>query len=97
MDALRKIATANKAQVAETDISLFNRIFLASVKQFGRVFEVGMLGIYNVLSGHYLKDVLIAPRLLAKGKLRLLPPMGGHAKGLKDIFAKVKAVEAKAE
>lgn len=94
MDALRQIAYAEGIRSPEADVPLFHRIFLGTVQQFGRMFEVGMLGFYNLRSGHYLKDVLMAPKLLAKGKLGLLPPRDPHIKGMKEMFTKAKELEA---
>ena len=72
---------------------LFHRIFLGSVKQFGRVFEAGMIGFYNIFSGHFTKDLLMAPRMLLKGKIGLLPSRNRHRKELKEMFAKAKELE----
>jgi hypothetical protein len=87
MDALRRIAFANDIKSPEPDVPLFHRLFLGTVRQFGRVFEAGMIGLYNVFSGHYTKDLALAPKMLLKGKLGLVPSMHGDRKVLKDIFA----------
>jgi heterodisulfide reductase subunit C len=94
MDALRRIAYAEGIKSPEQDVPLFHRIFLGSVELFGRVFEAGMIGFYNVFSGHYTKDILMAPKMLVKGKLSLLPSRNKHRKELKEMFAKAKELEA---
>jgi heterodisulfide reductase subunit C len=93
MDALRRIAYAEGIRSPEQDVPLFHRIFLGSVKQFGRVFEAGMIGFYNIFSGHFTKDLLMAPRMLLKGKIGLLPSRNRHRKELKEMFAKAKELE----
>ena len=93
MDALRRIAYAEGIKSPEQDVPLFHRIFLGSVQLFGRLFEAAMIGFYNVLSGHFTKDVILAPMMLLKGKLSLLPPrvtQGPDSKELKRMFAKAK-------
>ena len=97
MDALRQIASAEGIRSPEKDVRLFHRIFLGGVNQFGRVFELGMIGFYNVFSGHFLKDVMLAPKLLIRGKLNLLPPRDRHIKGVKKMFAEARALEAEHE
>jgi len=89
MDALRRIAFASGSPrfAAEPDVPLFHRLFLGTVQQFGRIFEAGMIGLYNVFSGHYTKDLGLAPNMLLKGKLGLLPSMHGDRKALKALFA----------
>jgi hypothetical protein len=54
---------------------------------------MAMAALYNVLSGHYLKDMLMAPKLLLKGKLSLLPPRVGGRR-IKELFAKAREAEA---
>jgi len=95
MDALRRMAYAEGIKSPEKDVPLFHRIFLGSVRRHGRVFETGMMGIYNVRSGHYLKDILMAPKMFLKGKLSLLPPRDRNIKGLKEMFAKARELEAR--
>jgi len=92
MDALRNIAYSQGIKSPEKDVPLFHRIFLGNVSLFGRVFELVMMGTRNVLSGHLLKDVLMAPSLFLKGKLALLPRVGSD--GIGYLFAKVRDVEA---
>ena len=87
MDALRRIAFAEGVKSPEPDVPLFHRLFLGTVQQFGRVFEAGMIGLYNVFSGHYTKDLGLAPTMLLKGKLGLLPSMHGNRKVMKKLFA----------
>ena len=95
MDALRRIAYAEGLATPEPEGPVFHRIFLATISRFGRVFEAGLMGIYNVVSGHYLKDVAKAPGMLLKGKLSLLPPRVGDTRGLREMVARVRAKEAK--
>jgi hypothetical protein len=97
MDALRRIAYAEGIRSPERDVPLFHGIFLGSVRQFGRIFEAAMIGLYNVLSGHYTKDVVMAPKMLLKGKLSLLPPRAKNGKELRRIFAKTRELEGKLE
>ena len=95
MDALRRIAYAEGIKSPEQDVPLFHRIFLESVRQFGKIFEVAMMGFYNLFSGHYTKDVVMAPKMLLKGKLSLLPPRAKDGAKMKRMFAKVKELEGK--
>lgn len=97
MDALRRIAYAEGIKSPEDDIPLFHRVFLGSVRQFGRLFEAGMMGFYNLFSGHYTKDLLMAPKMLMKGKLSLLPARNRNAKELKRMFAMAAELEGKRE
>jgi heterodisulfide reductase subunit C len=92
-DALRSMAYAEGIKSPEGDIPLFHRIFLGNVKRFGRQFEMAMAALYNLLSGHFVKDLLMAPKLLLKGKLPLLPSTAGR-RGMAELFARVQQAEA---
>lgn len=74
-------------KLVERDIYLFNKIFLASIKTFGRVYELGLIAFYNLLSYHLFKDVSIGLTLFRKGKLKILPPKHKSKKELKRIFS----------
>jgi heterodisulfide reductase subunit C len=95
MDALRRIAYAEGIRSPEREVPLFHSIFLGSVRLFGRIFEAAMIGSYNVLSGHLTKDVPMAPKMLLKGKLSLLPPRAEDGKALRRIFAKAAELEGR--
>ena len=93
MDALRRIAYTEGVRSPERDVPLFHSIFLGSVRRFGRVYEVGMLAFYHLFSGHLIKDLLLAPKMLFKGKLSLLPPWNRDIQGVREMFSRAKALE----
>jgi heterodisulfide reductase subunit C len=55
------------------DILAFHRAFLDSIRRNGRLHEVGLISTYKLKTMHLLQDVLVAPKLFARGKLKLLP------------------------
>ena len=85
MDALRIIALRNEVKIAEKDIGLFNRLFLITVKKYGRVFEGEMIGRFNLGSGHVFKDVFKGPKLFRRGRLKMFPALADRKK-IKEIF-----------
>ena len=95
MDALRIIAARKKIKSPEKDIFLFNKLFLDTVRKYGRVFEMEMVGRFNLGSGHFLNDVDKAPKMYRVGKLKLFPVFA-DATRMKKIFKKIKK-KAKAE
>ena len=72
MDTLRIIARREN-RVSEKDIKLFYDTFLSSVKQFGRMYEVGVLLGYNLKSGHIMTDAELGPKVLSRGKIHFFP------------------------
>ena len=91
MDVLRHMALAKGVKSPEPDIPLFHRIFLSSLRRHGRVFEVGLMAARNMRSGHFFKDVLLAPAMFLKGKLKILPHKIKGVEEVKGIFKRSKA------
>lgn len=86
MDTLRILAVERAAATPGARGEKFNRSFLESVRRHGRVFEFGMMAAYKLRSGDLFSDVEKFPRLLAKGRLSLLPKRSGDAKRIREIF-----------
>jgi len=90
IDALRKLALERGASKQEGNVPLFNRAFLKTVEAFGRTYEIGMIAAYKLGTGKLMNDTEKFPAMLAKGKIALLPPLGGDRKTVRRIFKKTK-------
>lgn len=97
MDALRRRALKTKVSLGERDVSTFHSAFLASIKELGRVHELGMVRQYKIRSGGIFKDVKslmkdakLGWRMFKKGKLKLSPDRIKGVKDIKAIFQKAK-------
>jgi heterodisulfide reductase subunit C len=94
MDFLRQEALArNVATQDADDIVAFHRAFLSSIERAGRLFEFGMIGDYKLRTGHFFKDLNVAPTMFFKGKLGLLPQGGANKREVAAIFERVRAVK----
>ena len=76
----RKLGSINEKA---RPIVAFHKSFLDSVKHTGRLYELGLVAEYKMRTMHLMQDVDIAPTMVAKGKLGLIPET------LKDNSAKV--------
>jgi heterodisulfide reductase subunit C2 len=85
MDTLRIIAR-REGKVSEKDIKLFYDTFLGSMKQFGRIYEVGILLGYNLKSGHLMADADLGPKVMSRGKINFLPKKIKGADKVAQIF-----------
>ena len=90
IDALRKLALERGASKQEGNVPLFNRAFLKTVETFGRTYEIGMIAAYKLGTGKLMNDTEKFPAMLKKGKIALLPPLGGDRKTVRRIFKKTK-------
>jgi heterodisulfide reductase subunit C len=93
MESLRWLAAAEKSQPAEKDIELFHRTFLNLIQRFGRIQELGLGVLYNLLGRHPLANMALLPGMLTRGKLPFLPPRVKRVSEVRKLFAKVKGIE----
>jgi len=92
METLRMEARES-GLVAEKKVRIFEDLFLRSVERYGRVFETGLIIGFNIKSGQFLKDAMLGPVMLAKGKISLLPHKIKDGGAVRRIFAKVREME----
>jgi hypothetical protein len=90
IDALRTLALQRGAPTQKGNVPLFNRAFLKTVETFGRTYEIGMIAGYKLGTGKWMNDTEKFPTMLSKGKIALLPPLGGDRKTVRRIFRKTK-------
>ncbi len=94
MEALRLLSQAEGKPPAQKEVAVFYRVFLQQVRLFGRIYEVGLGIMYNLLSRHFFSNMKRLPALFARGKLHLLPPRTKGAAEVRRIAARVKALES---
>lgn len=95
MDTLRQMAHQEGRKAAVEEVHLFHQIFLENIRRYGRQYELGLVGNYNLNSGHFFKDIKQAPKLFFRGKLKMLPRRIDVRK-MKGIFRKITNLENKA-
>jgi len=88
MDAVRQIALEENVEIPEKDTVAFHKAFLNQIKKHGRAFEFGLVREYKLKTLNLLQDVDIAPEMLLKGKLSLLPHQVKDKKQIKKVFEK---------
>jgi heterodisulfide reductase subunit C len=98
MDFLRQEALAtNLANQGADDIVAFHNAFLRSVEKAGRLYELGMVGDYKLRTGHFFKDLGVAPSMFFKGKIGLLPHGGANKREVAEIFARARQVKKESQ
>ncbi len=72
VDALRIIVQEKKVKTDAGSVTLVNRLWMAMLR-LGRMYEMGLAGLTNLLTGRPFKDAGLAARMIRKGKIKLLP------------------------
>ncbi|HJP23243.1 MAG TPA: heterodisulfide reductase-related iron-sulfur binding cluster [Alphaproteobacteria bacterium] len=80
MDTLRQEARRRGIAPAIPEIAHFNEIFLANIKFFGRVYELGLMGLFNLRLGQPLKHLRMGWEMLRRGRFNFLPKFVRPAK-----------------
>jgi heterodisulfide reductase subunit C len=89
MDYLRLIALrTGQVNPKAKKIVAFHKAFLASIKRYGKLYEIGVILRYKLASKEFLKDITIAPSAFFKGKLHLIPEKVKNGKQLHKLIAK---------
>jgi len=89
MDYLRRRAYKEQVMpLEETEVPLFNKIFLRNIERFGRLHELGLIGMFNLLSGEFFKDMSLAPKMFLKNKINIFSHRVKNLKELREIFNK---------
>jgi heterodisulfide reductase subunit C len=74
-------------------VTFFNRIFLSLVKRYGRVYEMELIGRFNTGTLNFFKDVMKAPKLFFKGRLKLWPSFEGR-KTANTVFKDLERIKS---
>lgn len=84
METLRHMALSEQ-KASEPDPRIFADAFLATLKRWGRMYEIELMTRYNLGSRHLLSGADLAPIALSKGKLHFMPPRVEGAKAVARI------------
>jgi heterodisulfide reductase subunit C len=89
VDVCRHMARREKKGSVYAVKSFFDS-FLMSVALNGRTHEVGLMAMYMARTGRLWTDVDLAPKMLPKGKMAILPHRIAGRKEVADIFRRFK-------
>ncbi len=95
MESLRILSALEGRTPVDKEIGIFHKHFLTLVERYGRVWEMGLGGLYNLTSGHPLASVSLLPEMLSKGKLPFFPHKTKNTAEIRQIFQKAAELERK--
>lgn len=93
MDGLRELALEKGVRPSERTVKVFHQVFLQLVRLTGRMYEIGLIGLYNLRSGQLFASTDLALPMLAHRKVDLLPKRYPGQDEVKRIFERVAAME----
>ena len=94
IDKLREmVRKSDDAEVRR--VRTLNKVMLDSMRRFGRVYELAMMGEYKIRTRDFMRDVAKFPSMVLKGKMKLLPPLVKGRKAVAQIFHRASARRAR--
>jgi heterodisulfide reductase subunit C2 len=89
MDFLReKSFQQHKSNPRAREIIAFHQSFLKSLEKTGRLYELGLLIDYKLHTGKFMQDVQLAPKMLAAGKLNIIPELIRNRAAIHSVYSK---------
>ena len=89
MDYCReKSMKEGKVNPKAKNILRFHKAFLDCIEQTGRLYEVGLIVDYKVRALNMTQDVMLAPKMISRGKLNIFPELIKGRKNIAGIFNK---------
>ena len=78
----------NKLNPKAKNIVAFHKAFLDCIENTGRLYELGLTLDYKARSMSLMQDVMLAPKMITRGKLHFLPEIIKGKKNVANIFKK---------
>jgi len=95
MDALRKLSWDAQGPSKESLVQLANRLFIDNIRSYGRQYEMRLAAVFNMKSGQFLKDFMLGPKLLTKGKLKMFHQKNKNLPEIEKIFSRIEQLRLK--
>lgn len=86
LDPIRHQVVGKKLEARETRVPVFHETFMKTVRQFGRVHELSLIGMYKMKTGTYFTDMELGWKMFRKGKIHLLPRKSANLKQVREVF-----------
>ena len=72
------------------NIIAFHRSFLNSIRKTGRLFEFGLIADYKRKTFKLTQDIMLAPKMISRGKLSFFPEKIRNIPDMKRIFSRIR-------
>jgi heterodisulfide reductase subunit C len=93
IDGLREMSNELDYYNPYPALPALHQIFMAFVKRFGKVYELGLALLINLRMLRPFKDIDMASPMLLKGKLKPFPHWSHGAKELRQVMARIRKLE----
>lgn len=88
IDPIRHEVIKRKGKVSDPNVPIFHKTFLQTIKTFGRVHELFLVGLYKVRTKTFTNDMELGMKMFKKGKMHIMPHFSHNLSEVKDVFKK---------
>jgi len=86
LDPIRHDVLRQHISTQESAVPIFHSLFMKTIKTFGRVHELFLVGMYKMKTKTYFNDMELGWQMFRKGKMHLLPHRSAHVSEIKELF-----------
>ena len=87
LDPVRhQVLRENIATGGDSEVPAFHTLFLKTIKTFGRVHELFLIGMYKMKTKSYFSDMELGWKMFRKGRIHLMPHRSKNLSGVKEVF-----------
>ncbi len=86
LDPIRHRVVRDNIVTAEQQVPEFHKAFLKTVRMFGRVHELSLIGMYKTKTKTFFDDMKLGWEMFKKGKIHILPDRSRRRGEVKAIF-----------
>lgn len=88
LDPIRHQVVKGNIPTREPQVPEFHKAFLKTIRMFGRVHELSLIGMYKMKTKTFFADMKLGWEMFRKGKIHILPDRSGRRREVKEIFAR---------
>jgi heterodisulfide reductase subunit C len=88
LDPIRHKLVRENAETREPEVPTFHKTFLRTIRAFGRVHELTLIGMYKMKTSSYFSDMKLGWEMFRRGKIHLMPHFSKRKGEVKKVFAK---------
>lgn len=86
LDPIRHQVLQQKMQTRESKVPIFHSTFLKTIRTFGRVHELTLIGLYKWKTKTFFDDMELGMQMFRKGKMHLMPHRSANLREVKEVF-----------
>jgi len=88
LDPIRHQVVKGNIHTRESQVPEFHKAFLTTIRLFGRVHELTLIGLYKMKTKTFFDDMKLGWEMFRKGKIHILPDRSKRSREVKEIFRK---------